>query len=213
MAFVFLVLRGIAGSAMVAPPLEQQHLDPVPVGKFPWRLAPAQRAGHESVSPGQQARIMSPYTEVSDEVPVSPDMTADELRIQLSGQEPFWYTNIMPLWPSVWQQTALYVPVPPCRQLVCIAVVAPGWQMAAIIPTRADLPWVLAYLRRCTPGSLMSIRAPISIQSAMRSDSEAADWRNGDVVLAFQFGSDHDIYQAPIFRQAGEVGGGVELRL
>ena len=203
--FVLAALHLAHTVAMVAPPLEQQLLDPVPIGKFPWRLPSTERACYDSVQPGTVARMLSPLVEISSEVPVYPDTTIDEIRVELSGQEPFWYAGIMPLWPAVWQQIAMYAPIPPCRELVCLAVVSPGWHLAVIIPKRTDMQWVLNYLRRHTPGSIVSLRPPPAIYSAGRSDFEAIDWRSGDVLLAFQYEAEGEVYQAPIYTSVKQI--------
>ena len=97
----------VPATGMFAPPLEQQQLAPVPVGRFPWRLAPADRACHESVLPQNPARLLSPFTGLSDEIIITPDSLVDEVRILLSSDEPFWYRDIVPLWPAIWQLLSL----------------------------------------------------------------------------------------------------------
>ena len=106
----------IMANGMFAPPLEQQQLAPVPVGKFPWRLAPADRACHESVLPQNPARLLSPFTGLSDETIITPDSLVDEVRILLSSDEPFWYRDIVPLWPAIWQQTVVFCATTPRRR-------------------------------------------------------------------------------------------------
>ena len=81
-------------AAMVAPPLEQQHLPAVPIGKYPWRVPSALRLCGNSVVPGTQARLISPFCGESEPVEVTPDTPIDDLRISLSGVEPFWYREI-----------------------------------------------------------------------------------------------------------------------
>ena len=192
-------------NGMFAPPLEQQQLAPVPVGKFPWRLAPADRACHESVLPQNPARLLSPFTGLSDETIITPDSLVDEVRILLSSDEPFWYRDIVPLWPAIWQQTVVFVPLPPGGELVCVAVASPEWQMAVLLPRRADLEWVLAHLRRITPGSIASVRPPPAAQHFGQSNRWAVDWRSGDLLLAFQTGSESHVYEPPVFVSPEQV--------
>ena len=184
---------------MFAPPLEQQQLHAVPVGKFPWRLPPHERACHESVLSSNPARLLSPFTGLSGETTLTPDTLVEEARIALSGEEPYWYREVMPLWPALWQQTLVFVPVPTGGELVCVAVVSPEWQIAVLLPRRADVEWVLAHLRHLTPGPLVSIRPPPATQTDGQSARGAVDWRSGDVLLAFQRGGQAHMYGPPVF--------------
>ncbi|CAE7401593.1 set10 [Symbiodinium microadriaticum] len=186
-------------AGMFAPPLEQQHLPPVPVGKYPWRLRPSDRVCHESVLPHTPARLLSPFLGTSEEVAVSPESHIDDVRISLSGDEPFWYREIAPIWPALWQQTLVFVPAPSGEDLVCVVVVSPEWQLSVLLPRRADVEWVLAYLRRMTPGLITSVRPPIATQVPGQSDRDAVDWRTGDVLLAFQRGDAAVSYEPPVF--------------
>ncbi|CAE7211553.1 CEP2 [Symbiodinium necroappetens] len=189
----------ILAAGMFAPPLEQQQLQAVPVGKFPWRLPPHERTCHESVLSANPARLLSPFTGLSGETTLTPDTLVEEARIALSGEEPYWYREVMPLWPALWQQTLVFVPVPTGGELVCVAVVSPEWQIAVLLPRRADVEWVLAHLRRLTPGPLVSIRPPPATQTDGQSARGAVDWRSGDVLLAFQRGGQAHMYGPPVF--------------
>ena len=197
--FSWLGMWPCLAAGMFAPPLEQQQLAAVPVGKYPWRIVPHERALHESVLPCNPARLLSPFTGLGGEITLTPDTLVDEARISLSEEEPYWYREIIPLWPALWQQTLVFVPVPSGGELVCIAVVSPEWQLAVLLPRRADLEWVLAHLRRITPGPLVSIRPPPATQTAGQSARGAVDWRSGDVVLAFQQGGEGQAYEPPVF--------------
>ena len=156
------------------------------VGKFPWRIPAAYRACHDSVHVRTPARILSPFTDVSEEVIIGQDSTIEEVRVQLTGAEPLWSFSILPVWPAIWQPTAVFTPVPTCSELVCVAVVSPGWQMALFLPRRADLLWVLNYIRRLTPGPVMSVRAPLAAQPAGGGPSEPrlAQWRCASCIPA-----------------------------
>ena len=95
-----------AVSAMVVPPAEQQLLPPVPIGKHPWRISQHQRVCGESVAHCTRARLLSPFCGEGDEVEVSPETPVEDLRISLSSQEPYWYGELMPVWPAIWPHTA-----------------------------------------------------------------------------------------------------------
>ena len=56
---------------MVAPPIEQQELAPVSVGKYPWRVPPPMRVCHEFVNGPTPARLLSPFTDVSEETEIT----------------------------------------------------------------------------------------------------------------------------------------------
>ena len=175
-----------AANAMVVPPPEQQLLPPVPIGKHPWRVTQQLRVCGESVEHCTRARLLSPFCGDSDEVEVSSDTPVEDLRISLSSQEPYWYGELMPVWPAIWSQTAVYMPIPSGGDLVCIAAVSPGWQLAMLIPRRTDLEWLLAYLRRMTPVPILSVHPPVAARPQDDPMHGAIDWRTGDVVLAFQ---------------------------
>ena len=202
--FMPLLLPAIS-AGMFAPPLEQQHLPPVPVGKYPWRLRPSDRVCHESVLSRTPARLLSPFLGTSEEVTITPDSHLEEVRVLLSGEEPFWYRDIAPVWPALWQQTLVFVPAPPGEDLVCVVVVSPEWQLSVLLPRRADVEWVLAYLRRMTPGLIASVRPPIATQTPGQSDRDAVDWRSGDVLLAFQRGGAVFSYEPPVFISPAQI--------
>ena len=111
----------------------------------------------------------------------------------------------MPVWPAIWPGLAVFVPLPGGGDLVCIVVVSPEWQLAVLLPTRADLEWLLAYLRRLTPGPISSIHPPVAARTADSSERGAIDWRSGDVVLAFQCGGTEAMYEVPVFQSPEHV--------
>ena len=111
----------------------------------------------------------------------------------------------MPIWPAIWQGTATFVPTRRGQDLVSVVVVSPGWQPAVLIPRRVDLEWVLRYLRRLTPGPLMSIRAPLAVHDLGLSNAPALDWRHGDMLLAFQHHGESEAYSAPTYISAVQV--------
>ena len=189
--------------AMVRPTVEQQQIPPVLVGKFPWRDPPHCRVCGDTGSPGVRARLLSPFCGDGEEVDVAADTLLEDLRISLTGAEPYWHSDIMPVWPSLWPQTSMYVPIPTGGDLVCIVVVSPEWQFAALTPRRADLEWLLAYLRRITPGPVLSLYPPLA--ACPVEASQAVDWRSGDVLLAFQCGSAAAAYELPVFVSPAHV--------
>ncbi|CAE6921306.1 unnamed protein product [Symbiodinium sp. KB8] len=188
-----------AALAMVVPPVEQQHLAPVPVGKFPWRVPSLQRLCGESVLPESRARLLSPFCGDGDVVEVCPETPVEEVRISLSGAEPYWFCEIVPVWPSIWPHTTVYVPLPTGGDLVCVVVASPEWQLAVLMPRRADQEWLLAYLRRITPGPIFSLHPPLAARPTEVSPRGALDWRTGDLLLAFQCGSSGSTYELPVF--------------
>ncbi|CAE7876172.1 unnamed protein product [Symbiodinium microadriaticum] len=191
--------------AMHAPPAEQQQLPAVRVGKFPWRLPGHLRACHESVGDDTDARLLSPFSGLGDSVPVSPDTTVTDLTDSISGGEPPWFQHAVPVWPSLWPSTLVLVPVPDYADLVCVVIAAPEWQLAALVPRRGGRDWTLNCLRRCALGPLWSIRAPLSAQTPGASGSQPVNWRNGDVLLAFQYHSDAASYTPPQFTSPSHV--------
>ncbi|CAE7243796.1 pol [Symbiodinium sp. KB8] len=199
------VLLAHAATAMVVPPVEQQHLDPVPVGKFPWRLPPQQRVCGESVLTGTRARLLSPFSGDGETTDVSPDTHVEDVRVTLSGAEPNWFWEIIPIWPAIWPHTTVYVPLPTGGDLVCVVVASPEWQLAVLIPRRADLEWLIAYLRRITPGPIFSLHPPLAARSAEVSPRGAIDWRTGDLLMAFQCRSTGATYELPTFVSPSHV--------
>ena len=77
--------------------------------------------------------------------------------------------------------------------------------MAVLLPRRADLEWVLAHLRRITPGSIASVRPPPAAQQVGQSHRRAVDWRSGDLLLAFQTGGESHVYEPPVFVSPEQV--------
>ena len=111
----------------------------------------------------------------------------------------------MPVWPAIWPHTAVYMPIPPGGDLVCVAAVSPDWQLAVLTPRRTDLEWLLAYLRRITPGPVISVHPPVAARSKDDLERGAIDWRSGDVVLAFQCGGTAAAYELPVFFSPAHV--------
>ncbi|OLP77469.1 hypothetical protein AK812_SmicGene42466 [Symbiodinium microadriaticum] len=192
-------------AAMYAPPLEQQQQAVVRVGKFPWRLPWDLRACHETVDASHDARLLSPFSGLNDIVSVTSDTVVVDLVDSMSGGEPPWFQQAVPVWPSLWPRTLVMVPIPDCEDLVCVVVAAPDWQMAALIPRRGSRDWTLNCLRQCTPGPLWSIRAPIAAQVLGASGSQPVNWRDGDVLVAFQYHTDEASYTAPQFTSSSHV--------
>ena len=201
---VILLLLPVA-EAMVVPPAEQQQSPPVPIGKHPWRVPQQLRLCGESVEHCSRARLLSPFCGEGDEVEVSPDTPFEDLQISLSSAEPYWFDELMPIWPAIWPHTAVYMPIPSGRDLVCVAAVSPEWQLAVLTPRRTDLEWLLAYLRRITPGPVLSVHPPVAARPKDALECNAIDWRTGDVVLAFQCGGTAATYELPVFYSPAHV--------
>ncbi|CAE7884579.1 RNA-directed DNA polymerase from mobile element jockey [Symbiodinium microadriaticum] len=177
--------------AMVVPPAEQQQTPPVPIGKHPWRVPQHLRLCGESVEHCSRARLLSPFCGEGDEVEISPDTPVEDLHVSLSSEEPYWYGELMPVWPAIWPHTAVYMPIP--------------WQLAVLTPRRTDLEWLLAHLRRITPGPVISVHPPAAARSKDDLERGAIDWRSGDVVLAFQCGGTAAAYELPVFFSPAHV--------
>ena len=186
-------------TAMVAPSLEQQTILPTPVGKYPWRVPYDIRAMHEAVLPGTRAAPLSPFSPHDEPCELTPDTLADDIYVSLSSHEPVWYHEVAPVWPALGIHRLTFVPVPPCPELVCVVVVSADWQLPVLIPKRADINWVLSHVRRHTPGAVVALRGPVGASARHRSDSDAVDWRNGDVLLAIEWHAAGRSLEVPTF--------------
>ena len=193
------------GAAMFAPPVEQQSIEPPPVGLYPWRVPCEHRMLHLSVLPGTRGVLLSPYTTEGEEIELTPDTLADDVYVALSSREPVWYHSIAPVWPVLGMHTITFVPVPPCRELVCVVVVSSDWQLPVLLPRRADLNWVLAHVHRHTPGAVVALRGPVGASTPDRTNSDAVDWRNGDVLLAIEWHAPGRSLHVPVFTDKRHV--------
>ena len=89
------------GVSAMLNPAESQLVQPNCVGKFPWRLQPADRALHESVHDGRLCRMLSPFALHEDlTIEVTSDHTVEDVRLALAGSEPAWSQDIVPVWPA-----------------------------------------------------------------------------------------------------------------
>ncbi|CAE7362809.1 PTAC2 [Symbiodinium sp. CCMP2592] len=187
--------------AMFAPP-EAQLQEPVRVGKFPWRLPDEDRALHDSIQPGQLCHVLSPYGVQGDPaVDLTPDDTVEDARVALTGAEPAWSQDIMPVFPAPVPGRLTFVPVAPAPSLACVLVLSVEWHLPLLIPSRADIVWLLGYLRSLSPGPILSVRAPVAAQAAEMSLSDAVHWRDGDLLLAFPTDAEHSAIDIPVFRE------------
>ena len=193
------------GAAMFAPPIEQQSVEPPPVGLYPWRVPCEQRMLHLSVLPGTCGTLLSPYTTEGEPVELMPDTLVDDVYVALSSREPVWYHSIAPVWPVLGMHTITFVPVPPCRELVCVVVVSSDWKLPLLLPRRADLDWVLAHVHRNTPGAVVALRGPLGASTPDRTNSDAVDWRNGDVLLAVERHAPGRSLHVPVFTDKHHV--------
>ncbi|CAE7943517.1 hgpA, partial [Symbiodinium sp. KB8] len=200
------VLLSQLAPAMMRVPLEAQQVNPVRVGKYPWRIPLGERVLHESVSSGCTARLWSPFALDAELTDVSPDTNVEEIRLALAGREPAWSVDIVPVWPALWHQTLTFVPSTGEMPLVVIMVVSSEWQLTALIPCRTDLSWLLGHLRQLTPGPMCSVRAPPASCTLGCSVDDAIDWRTGDVVLAF------DTHDVPAMFEPPEFTSGLQVR-
>ncbi|OLP89819.1 hypothetical protein AK812_SmicGene28672 [Symbiodinium microadriaticum] len=83
---------------------------------------------------GYTARLWSPFAVDNEAVSVSPDTTVEDVRLDLASSEPAWSLAIVPVWPTLWQQTLTFVPSTGDMPLAVVMVVSSEWQFAALIP-------------------------------------------------------------------------------
>ncbi|CAE7704408.1 unnamed protein product [Symbiodinium sp. CCMP2592] len=172
-------------AAMFVPP-EALTDSSVRVGKFPWRLPPEDRALHESIPGAFTCRLLSPFGVRGDPaVVMRQNDTVEEVRMALTGSEPVWSHEIVPVWPSPSPDQLVFVPVAPSPAMACLVVLSVEWQMPVLIPNRADMAWLLDFIRGMSPGPLFSLRGPPAAVGPVTSAHEAVRWRDGDLVLAF----------------------------
>ena len=189
---------------MIQTPPEAQVHPQVTVGLYHWRIPRSLRTCYESVAGVGCACLVSPFSS-EDPREVTPDTLHEELYLSLTAAEPTWAVGVAPVWPHLGGNMLTFVPVPGCRSLVCLLVVATEWRYTVLVPRRSDVPWLLGHLRRREPGSIVAIRAPVAASKFDSSSEEAADWRTGDVILAFDSGDTHATYEAPSFDEVSAV--------
>ena len=182
-----------------------QQADPTMsrVGKFAWRIPHQVRLCDAAVRPGVTAILASPFTGLSDAVPVDPDTSISSLQAELCQSDPAWATNIIPVWPTLSRASLLFVPQPAHPSLVVIVVASPAWFAAYLLPQRASLSWILAYLQGSCSYPVLSLVPPAAISAA----DVAADrpiWRNGDVLFARPC-EDHDASLIPPVLDSGPL--------
>ena len=193
------VLAGLAGaSSMVLPPVDRSLAVPAAVGRYPWRVPRPLRVFHQAGGPEVSGQLISPFAEPSGFLSLSADLLVDDAYITLSSAEPAWFHDLVPVWPSQGQQCITFVPVPPCPELVCVLLVSTEWQQAVLIPSRADLGWVSGHIRRAHRGSVIAIRGPVQAVRTERSLNDAVDWRNGDVLLAWEWHASEAAMDHPV---------------
>ena len=183
---------------MVLPPVDRDLAQPAHVGRYPWRLPRPMRVFHQAGGANVTGQLISPFAEPSQFQTLMPEFPVDDAYITLSGSEPAWFRDLMPVWPSQGQRCITFTPVPPCNELVCVLLVSREWQQAVLLPVRADLSWVSGYIRRTHRGSIVAVRGPISTLRPDRSPNEAVDWRNGDVLLAWEWHDSATSLAAPV---------------
>ena len=162
----------IGAQGMVLPPVDRELARPAHVGRYPWRMPRPMRVFHQAGGTNVTGQLISPFVEPSHFQVLQPELSVDDAYIALSGSEPAWFRDLMPIWPSQGQQCITFTPVPPCGELVCVLLVSREWQQAILLPVRADLSWVSGYVRRTHRGSVVAIRGPISTLRARRSIGE-----------------------------------------
>ncbi|CAE7253370.1 unnamed protein product, partial [Symbiodinium sp. CCMP2592] len=164
-------------------------------------LRDGDRALHESIPGAFNCRLLSPFGVRGDPVVVMrQNDTVEEVRMALTGSEPVWSHEIVPVWPSPSPDQLVFVPVAPSPAMACLVVLSVEWQMPVLIPNRADLAWLLDFIRGMSPGPLFSLRGPPAAVGPVTSAHEAVRWRDGDLVLAFPTDFDASALEVPVFR-------------
>ena len=192
-------LASLAGaSCMVLPPIDRSLAAPAAVGRYPWRVPRSQRVFHQAGGSEISGQLISPFAEPSGFLSLPAEMPVDEAYITLSSAEPAWFHDLVPVWPSQGHQCITFVPVPPCRELVCVLLVSTEWQQAVLLPSRVDLGWVSGHIRRTHRGSVIAVRGPVQAVRPDRSLNEAVDRRNGDVLLAWEWHASEATMDRPV---------------
>ena len=152
-------------------------------GRYDWRTPEPLRICDATVTQGISAVLMSPFSGRSDCFPISHSTAISEIRDNICQDEPPWYADIAPVWPSISRASLVFVPVPIDSSLVVIviAVVTADWQAAFLIPSFTTLDWLLATLQRSCTYPIFSIWPPPSVPPV---SGRHIRWRSGDVVLA-----------------------------
>ena len=193
---ILALLVGVQG--MVLPSVDRMLAVPAQVGRYPWRIPRPMRVFHQAGSANTTGQLVSPFAEPSNYHALLPELSVDDAYIALSGSEPAWFRDLMPVWPSQGQHCITFTPVPPCPELVCVMLVSSEWQQAVLLPARADLSWVSGHVRRTHRGSIIATRGPVSAIRPDRSLSEAVDWRNGDALLAWEWHDSAASLETPV---------------
>ncbi|CAE7721086.1 unnamed protein product [Symbiodinium microadriaticum] len=130
-------------------------------GRYDWRTPEPLRICDATVTQGISAVLMSPFSGRSDCFPISHSTAISEIRDNICQDEPPWYADIAPVWPSISRASLVFVPVPIDSSLVVIviAVVTADWQAAFLIPSFTTLDWLLA-----REGDIVFQRDPIPVR-------------------------------------------------
>ena len=154
------------------------------VGKYDWRIPSSQRLCSSVAHDEATACFLSPFVGGSEAIPVSADTSCAALSDDLLGPEPVWASHIVPVWPALSLHTIIFVGAPSHPSLAVVTVVSPDWQAAFLIPRRADVAWVLKYVRSHTRYPILRLHPPLSASATGVSEQEAVNWRTGDVLFA-----------------------------
>ena len=187
--FWFLALSALASvfgegaASMQAPSRASHYAGKCTVGKFDWRIPPHLRVCNFAVQSGATARAISPFGGTSDDVPIDPDTSYEQLTDTFLHNEPPWADHLVPIWPALAAHVLDFTFEPSHPSLATLIVVSPDWQAAFLTPSRTDLQWLLQYLRGTSSYPIFRLRPSPNVWPLGASPHEAIDWRTGDVVF------------------------------
>ena len=185
----FIVLSALASAlgegaaGMQAPPRVSHYAGKCRVGKFDWRIPPHLRLCNFAAQSGATARSISPFGGTSEDVPIDPDTSYDQLTDVFLHNEPPWADHLVPIWPALAAHVLDFTFEPSHPSLATLIIVSPDWQAAFLTPSRTDLTWLLQYLRSTSRYPVFRLRPPPNVRAPGVSPKEAIDWRTGDVVF------------------------------
>ena len=190
---------GAGALGMHLPPVTGPSAGQCKVGKFDWRIPPHLRMCNYAVEPGATARAISPFGGTSEDMPVTPDTSHEELADNFLHNEPSWAAHRVPIWPALAAHVLHLTFEPSHPSMTTLIVVSPDWQAAFLIPSRTDINWLLQYLRSCSRYPIFRLHPPPNVRSPASGPNDAIDWRTGDVIFAQPHEGPPVSLAAPVF--------------